>query len=706
MADDTTNLELRINGKQFSVKCLAAETRLDKRRRAFTVYKLQLIQSGARNSTKPLTKPFFRRYHQFKQLSQHLLSYNFDHPPVPHSGGFFNTSTTEHLVKLRMKSLIVWINSLLDTIEIGAVRGRQKAESRLGLNPKDIISPKTSPRMSRGSPALKTLTRPVRKAARAIMAFLHPRPGVDPGGSISDLSNMPPTPVGSITSLYDMQQQQQSGNSKKQNRHDRNFYKRQQSQSSSQQLETLSPHLATTSALAPTPDLARVQSLMSSWSPGSRSTSSLNLSPERKTRREDFNSTTTTPSTTTLFTTTTPLPSLPPPLPTISELIHTRPIPENPSSPTIITTTLFIHSISNIAPDGDSIYSVDLHIDMTWSEHRLPSETLNQMKQYNDNDDSNEINLSNLNDDNSDNDDNDTNNENEHENEHENDNDNGNDTQPSCWTPCVEISNSDSYETVTSKMYYTKSTQSITLSQRLRVECRSDTIDLHEFPFDHQSLPLRMESSTHTSNEVTFQIITPPKLASVVKDPLHGNAEWRVDHTSACVKLNLLEFDNTTYSSLVLMIHVQRKAGYYMKKIVIVMWLIQIIAWSTFAMNPMSVGTRIAVTAEAGLCVVSFNMVIAESLPNLPYLSRLDYFTSIIFWSVALTVSEHVISFTLASRSLEGSSSSSSSIESIEDGMMYALLLDWYALLLSVFVSTGALLRMVLEWRKTWKQYN
>tara|TARA_B110000008_G_C16876755_1_gene527142 strand:- start:381 stop:1145 length:765 start_codon:yes stop_codon:yes gene_type:complete len=254
-------------------------------------------------------------------------------------------------------------------------------------------------------------------------------------------------------------------------------------------------------------------------------------------------------------------------------------------------------------------------------------------------------------------------------------------------------------------MYYTKSTQSITLSQRLRVECRSDTIDLHEFPFDHQSLPLRMESSTHTSNEVTFQIITPPKLASVVKDPLHGNAEWRVDHTSACVKLNLLEFDNTTYSSLVLMIHVQRKAGYYMKKIVIVMWLIQVIAWSTFAMNPMSVGTRIAVTAEAGLCVVSFNMVIAESLPNLPYLSRLDYFTSIIFWSVALTVSEHVISFTLASRSLEGSSNSSS-IESIEDGMMYALLLDWYALLLSVFVSTGALLRMVLEWRKTWKQYN
>ena len=65
----------------------------------------------------------------------------------------------------------------------------------------------------------------------------------------------------------------------------------------------------------------------------------------------------------------------------------------------------------------------------------------------------------------------------------------------------------------------------------------------------------------------------------------------------------------------------------------------------------------------------------------------------------------HVISFTLASRSLEGSSNSSS-IESIEDGMMYALLLDWYALLLSVFVSTGALLRMVLEWRKTWKQYN
>ena len=194
ISDYATHLELRIKGRKFQVACINSETRLDTKRKAFTAFELQLVDSDSTTS-KPLTKPFHRRYHQFRQLSSHLTSYNFEHPNVPDSGGLFNTSTTEWLVEQRKKSLVAWINQLLDTIEITAVRGRQKAESRLGMDTADSPPTQHSSRtLSPGPPA-----RPIRTAARAIMEFLHPRPEVDPGGDAADyLANMPPTPMNGV----------------------------------------------------------------------------------------------------------------------------------------------------------------------------------------------------------------------------------------------------------------------------------------------------------------------------------------------------------------------------------------------------------------------------------------------------------------------------------------------------------------------------
>ena len=179
----------------FQVECLGAETRLDTKRRAFTAYALHLVENHdtrSSSSSLPLSRPFYRRYHQFKQLSHHLRAFGFEHPSVPDSGGLFNTSTTEWLVEQRTSSLVVWLNSLLDTIEITALRGKQQRHARRNSSSRGS----SSSMMPMASPK-----RAVRKAACAIMAFLHSCPEVDPGGDADDISNMPPTPVGSFQGL-------------------------------------------------------------------------------------------------------------------------------------------------------------------------------------------------------------------------------------------------------------------------------------------------------------------------------------------------------------------------------------------------------------------------------------------------------------------------------------------------------------------------
>jgi hypothetical protein len=208
ISDHTTRLELRIKGRKFQVVCLNTETRLDQKRKPFTAYHLQIVDKNKI----PLAKSFHRRYHQFKQLSSHLLSYNFEHPKVPDSGGLFNTSTTQWLVEQRKVSIVRWINQLLDTIEITAIRGRQKAESRLGLKTPGT-SPVTSPVTSKRRPSRRPPphARPIRQAARAIMEFLNPRPEVDPAGTKYNdeieeedrriLEEMPPTPMSLFNSV-------------------------------------------------------------------------------------------------------------------------------------------------------------------------------------------------------------------------------------------------------------------------------------------------------------------------------------------------------------------------------------------------------------------------------------------------------------------------------------------------------------------------
>jgi len=622
IAQSTAHLELRIKGKKFRCICMGAETRLDTSRRAFTVYTLQLVECGV---SAPLTPPFHRRYHQFRQLSQHLDSYQFEHPPVPNSGGIFNgvfhgvfnTSTTEWLVEKRKKSLIIWINALLDAVEITAVRGRQKARSRLGLE--GPLSPTRN-----NAAALRILsprpTRFVRKAARAIMAFLHPRAEIDPGG-LNDLAMMPPTPQSSIGSLQDLHALQQHHHARQRRRSD--------------------------DCNSRTAEMARVTSLMASWSPGTISRHNVVGVSGRdrgiilnRDRVKSNQSRSREPSVDTLGEEQVDYASI----------IGVRPIASNDDNSTIISTNIFIHAICNIVPDGESTYEMDLSVTMRWSEPRLSS--FNHP-----NDDDTVIDLT---------------------------------DEEGCWNPNIEISNADSVEEVSSSTLFSFRDNMTTSITRWRVECRSDSVNLRRFPFDAQSLPLRIESATHTSNEVIFTMSNSAvKLASTIRDPLHGNAEWRVDHAYLDVKETLLEFDGTKYSTLILVCQVQRKAGYYVKKIMLVMWLIQIIAWSTFAMDPSSVGTRISITAEAGLCVVSFNMLIAESLPNLPYLSQLDYFTSVIFWSVALTVAEHVVSFRISRSPEEGS-------------IERAMALDCLTAFTSIFFSTCSLLFMLYEWRLTW----
>jgi hypothetical protein len=70
----------------------------------------------------------------------------------------------------------------------------------------------------------------------------------------------------------------------------------------------------------------------------------------------------------------------------------------------------------------------------------------------------------------------------------------------------------------------------------------------------------------------------------------------------------------------------ERKAGYFIVKVIIPLILIVFMSWIVFWIDPKESGSQISVAITAMLTLIAYRFAVGADLPKVSYLTRLDYF--------------------------------------------------------------------------------
>lgn len=168
---------------------------------------------------------------------------------------------------------------------------------------------------------------------------------------------------------------------------------------------------------------------------------------------------------------------------------------------------------------------------------------------------------------------------------------------------------------------------------------------LEEFPFDEHVISLTVEPFSHSADRVTF--VQPEETRLELGWETN---EWAISNDTLVVDPGSLEGEDAyPYASATLEITISRIPEFYISNFILPLLLIVAISWAVFWMDfeSMHLADRLSVSFTSVLTVVAFDFVTSDSLPKLPYSTRLDNMLTVSYIFLALTVLENVIGHTM-----------------------------------------------------------
>jgi hypothetical protein len=150
----------------------------------------------------------------------------------------------------------------------------------------------------------------------------------------------------------------------------------------------------------------------------------------------------------------------------------------------------------------------------------------------------------------------------------------------------------------------------------------STPFDLRKFPFDRHVLPIAVESFSFDHHKLKFV----SDAEGLTTNNLRVTDGWKVKEIRSRVDEHHYPEENTKYSRFIGEVVVHRDSGYYLWKIVLPLVLIIAMSWAVFWMDPEELEARMGLAVTSMLAVVAFNFAIADTLPKISYVTRMDVF--------------------------------------------------------------------------------
>jgi hypothetical protein len=151
----------------------------------------------------------------------------------------------------------------------------------------------------------------------------------------------------------------------------------------------------------------------------------------------------------------------------------------------------------------------------------------------------------------------------------------------------------------------------------------SQPLELREFPFDRQELTFQLVAAGFLDDEVTLAATVGSGIAGKLSVADWKVVDWKMD---AEIPVPGPPGDLEEDASVALVLEVERRIGYYLIKVILPLVLIVAMSWVVFWIDARETGTKISVAITAMLTLIAYRFAVGANLPDVSYLTRLDYF--------------------------------------------------------------------------------
>jgi hypothetical protein len=174
-------------------------------------------------------------------------------------------------------------------------------------------------------------------------------------------------------------------------------------------------------------------------------------------------------------------------------------------------------------------------------------------------------------------------------------------------------------------------------------------MDLQDFPFDKQKLPVHFISNLFTRDKLRWvpiqkkstEIISPDVLVRLTDFAITNVSIRHSDFTAGY----LARYSDTSiFHELSLILHVTRRPEYYLTRIVSVIVFLLVMAGGAFFVSPDEIADRLGLSITLFLTAVAFHFVVSADLPKIAYATRLDKLLAFMYCLLFATAVEHIIS--------------------------------------------------------------
>lgn len=176
----------------------------------------------------------------------------------------------------------------------------------------------------------------------------------------------------------------------------------------------------------------------------------------------------------------------------------------------------------------------------------------------------------------------------------------------------------------------------------------SSRLDLKDFPFDTQILPISL-ISRYSPEDIS--ILLDERWSGLFK--AFSIAGWTVDLSSTRIGKEYVAAQDRDLSRFDYNLSAKRHSGYYLWKVILPLALIVLMAGAVFLIAPTELGPRIGISTSAVLTLIIAQFTTGRLLPRVEYLTQLDKFIVGCTILVFAALGEAIITSRLARRGYE-----------------------------------------------------
>jgi hypothetical protein len=204
------------------------------------------------------------------------------------------------------------------------------------------------------------------------------------------------------------------------------------------------------------------------------------------------------------------------------------------------------------------------------------------------------------------------------------------------WLPDIRFSNVELKRETAYTQIKVNPDGIVTYKERFKGTFNSE-MDVRRFPFDRQKLKLVIQSPLNDSKEVVFNV-DKSKTGKSSEAFLTG---WKLGEQNAVAQITKSEIENIEESKYTYEINIFRDSDSYFWNIIVPLLLIVAVSFTVFWSRSFESNTVISFSSL--LSAIAFNIVIAEELPKVAYLTFINGFILISYLVICLAIIQIVI---------------------------------------------------------------